>query len=293
MAKKQKVSLIPLVLGVFLLFLLFDATGEERAARPSDDGDQSNFRLIFDSMEEVVVEDEPYWVRVVVHNQDNEPGEMWVQCSILDADEHVDWLSEIGYQSTITLGTSTRDNCVLNEEFTQTAKVELDGGDKASVRFSMIVPQNSADKNMQLVCDAFEQCWEEGESTGSSSTFKRNLDVLRDYPDGVERDDEGNVIISVPQGCTRDSDCPGHFFPGAECYQGHCLDSEDVPSECGDGECTGSENSITCAKDCGAGDVRILDWLKRNKIVTFFVAFALIIVGIYGMTPSKKDLFEM
>lgn len=277
---RKKVSMVPLVAGILLLVLTV-GTGAGRSAVPVYDGDNDNFKLMYHSKQAYAVEGDAFWVRVVAENMESTSGEMYVQCSILNENDH-NWLSDVGLQAAVTYGTSTRDNCQADEPFTQTAQVQLDGRERELLRFSMVMPEDSVDEPMYVYCAAFEQCFSPGTDTYESSAFKKPLLVLDDYPDDVTDPED-----LVPQGCVRDSDCPGWFLSDVDCYQGQCLDAEDVPGECGNGVCEGSENAVTCPDDCGFTDFRLKEWIGDHKIVVTLTALGLIIIGAFGFAPVK------
>jgi len=292
MAKTQKISMIPLVAGLFLIILVF-GSGEGRLARPEYDGDGSDFSLRLLDTQEEAVRGDPYWIEVMVENEENDEGKMFVQCSLLDFDKHITWLPDVGLQATVTPEDQRRqsDNCVAHEPFTQTAEVELEPNEPTKVTFNVLIPNDYYNKDIVIFCDAFEQCSSDG-SIYSSSSFRHPINILEEATPGVtDEDGKKKVITDLPsEACNRDSDCSGSYWGDVECYQGLCLDKKNVPGECGDGRCSGDETQSTCPEDCGLSDLKLKEWIDEHRILVAGIAMGLVIIGIFGIRPKKNIL---
>ncbi len=295
MAKKKDISMLPLVAGIFLLILVFGAGGG-RLARPTDDGTQNVFSLDYvDSAARAEVGD-LFWVDVEVANTGGAAGSMWVQCSLLDTADHT-WLNSVDRQSraSFVMGTSEADNCVAGEPFTQTARVTLTGSGNGSsevIRYSVSVP-NKVGADMQIYCQAYEVCYQ-GTDPLESDSFIRAMTVSANDNDD-SNNNEGNFVenpsSSQGEACVLDMDCPNYFFGGIDCYEGYCMDDEDVPSTCGDGVCAASENKDTCAEDCQIlSDFKVKEWIQEHKILVTGLALALIVIGGFGVYAPRKPL---
>ena len=166
MSTKKTNGIILLIIGLFIFLSLTSMKGGiPREVKPMFDGQTNVFNLEMIETAERAEEGDIFWVDVNIKNMEEQSGSMYVQCSILDRNEH-DWI--LGLQSVTKL--NTEENCVDDEPFTQSAKVYLDGKDSEIVTFSFRVPYTNLGDNV-IFCEAFEQCWfyEEGNTRDRKS----------------------------------------------------------------------------------------------------------------------------
>lgn len=159
MAKNKKISVLPLAIGLFLVILLMGVSTNGRSASPTFDGIENDFSMSIVAQADRAEVGDIYWVDVRVTNEGDEDGSMWAQCSILDENEHQDFLPNVG--QSVVLGTGENDNCVAGEPFTQTARVELTAsGPNSSENFRLQfqVPDTVGGDNY-LYCAIYERCY--------------------------------------------------------------------------------------------------------------------------------------
>jgi hypothetical protein len=269
MAKKQISSMLPLVAGIFILILVY-GTGVGRSAKPADDGHPDNFDIALVGHAARAEVNDIYWIDLRVTNP-NEAGQMFVQCSILDMDVHGDWLANIPLaQSAVLL--PTRDNCVENEPFTQTAQVNLARDATETVRFTITVPDNVAGNNM-IFCDTYEQC---GDNSKSSSSLREPVTIVTN--DAITSNNNVEIENSQEYACELNMDCPNYLFGSIDCYNGYCMDKEDIPL-------VESPSKIS--------DFKLKKWIAEHKIIVTLIGLGLVIVGAFGVYSSPKtSLFE-
>lgn len=271
MAKKKYMGgILIFLIGALVIFFNFNTLGNPlgRESLPAFDGEESEFKLVFKGMANNAIVDNKFWATIDVVNEKTTYGEMFVQCSILDQDEHGDWLP--APQSLEEL--DIVDNCVADEPFTQTAKVKLDGGKKQTITFSMLVPDN-VDGNNVLYCATFEKCYSEGVDPMCSSSFTK--EIIIEASENYEGDDASEVI-GVPEAkqCITSQDCSQLFWAPQECIDGLCLDKKDKPKK---------ELNIDLS------DNTIKEWTKENSIMAWLIGISLVMIGFfYTFHESKK-----
>lgn len=268
---KNKKGLLPLILGIFLIFSLYNISdGGGRAGNLLLDENMDDFSLIIEDHQINAEVGQRYWISLYVNNDDDDnPGAMWVQCSILNKQDHI---FLIGLQSVTVL--STKQNCVENEPFTQTARVELDAMQHITITYSMLVP-DTTDKQNQIYCEAFEQCEKDADGNEqdsfTSSYVTQDIVVVKD--DGVDDNGDG-------QNPNKDACEPGIFscglFSGSACYKGFCIDKENIPDNV--------DKNLLDFPD--TSDTAIGGWMSEHKIILILVAFVLVFIG---MIVTFKD----
>ena len=257
-----------LILGVFLLLAVFNIDlsntiskegGDSREAKPVYDGKENEFKITLMDQAEKAIVGEYFWMDLKVENP-GQTGAMYVQCSILDKDANT-WL-----QSVVDV-----DNCVVNEPFTQTAKVSLGASSSERVTFTVKVP-NAVDKNNVIFCDAYEQCASSGDPMGSSQVVKPVTLLPRSVNTTSPVDNEPG------DACVAASDCNSWFINDQVCTNGYCIDKAD--SE--EGIPNLSVNSFK-------------GWVAENKMATLGIAIALVIIGaiyVYKDDPKAPPGFD-
>jgi uncharacterized membrane protein len=275
MAKKKitTMGLVIILIGVFILLANFNLLGspiQGREAAPKFDGQKSDFEITLSDQADEALVGNLYWATIEVTNKDSTSGQMFVQCSILDRNEHT-WLPQT--QSFAFLDTD--ENCVADEPFTQTARVTLSGLQSQKITFSMRVPDNTAGDNV-LYCATFEQCWKEDVDVMESDSFTKEIQI-KDAEEVVT--DTGATtedVIGEPQlkPCATKQDCSLVFWAPQECIDGYCVDKEDEPTK---------------ELDVDLSDSAIKSWIKENSILSWIIGIVLVIAGmIYSFSEPKK-----
>lgn len=167
-------------MGVGLLMVLSFLNPDvfTREARPEYDGQQNFFTVTLVNEPDPAIVNEEYSIDLRVTNT-KDSGSMFVQCSILDKKKH-DFLNDY-LQSAVTF-LPEHDNCVLDEPFTQTAKVQLDNSESRIIRFTVIAPNNVQGDNY-IYCSAFERCYVPGQSSMESDAVLKKIEIKTEEGD--------------------------------------------------------------------------------------------------------------
>lgn len=270
MAKKPKmnpISFFMVVVGIFIIISLNNIDeveeGDERSVRPSPyswDGQKDKYEIeIVDHSDKAEVGD-TFTVDLKLENKLDIDGHMYVQCSILDRDEHT-WIDT---QSVVEF-LKNDDNCVDDEPFTQTAEVYLTKFEIDTITFTVKVPNTVGGDNV-IYCAAFEQCATHDYPTGRQSDYTtKEIEVID--PDS----DKSNDDINIPDDtCKVDSDCRTWFWHTTECINGHCVDPEDDPTK------------------LDVSDSKIKEWAKEHKILLWSIAGLALLVGMITIYREPK-----
>jgi hypothetical protein len=294
---KNKVSLLPLALGIFLFILVLGVASVDRAARPSDDNDQSNFEISLSNTAPEAVIGEPYWVDVRVENTESSIGTMWLQCSILDGGTSSvwDWLQNVDTQSfsLVDEQNESYENC-FDETYSQTGRVTLGSRETETHTLTFTTPDA---EEPYIYCTVFERCCTDSTCSGGSGStdgFRSSVTVVEatedendtETTDEDEDEDEDDVIVDMPErSCNLDSDCKGYFFGKIVCHDNLCMDAADV----------------TCSPECAAGqtcnlgvceklsfsDINVKQWIDERRILVTLMAIILVVIGIFGLDRKK------
>ncbi len=271
MSSKNKKGILPIIIGLFLILSLNNIDGG-RELKPEFDGSPDDFDLEIKGYSPKGEVGDLYWVSLYIkNNDDHNSGKMFVQCSILDRDKE-DWL--VGLQSATIL--SVEDNCVDNEPFTQTAIIELDGMQHQTTTFSFKVPNTPNGRNV-IWCEAFEQCYSEGVNTYSSSYDVQEIVVLPNDND-ITNDNTQKPSIQKDS-CDSSWDCG--LFSGTGCYQGYCIDKDNIPED--------TDKSSIDWPDLS--DNVLKDWMGNNKIILSILGVLLLIIGATITFKEEKQRF--
>lgn len=264
MVKKDKNSgIFFIALGLLVVLAMFNMN-DGREAKPSFDGQRDYFSLSLQDHAERAEANDLYWVDVRVTNTKNEGGSMYVQCSILDRDQQ-EWLA--GLQSVTML--DTNDNCVDDEPFTQIGQVTLEGLKYSDVRFTFQVPNTPNGDNV-IWCEAFEQCWSEGQDETMSS------DYIIEPITVVAADTNPNNNVGGGDMCEFDSECKKFWFIGDQvCVEGYCVDPADAAPD--------------NTKQFEIPDIDAKGWASDNKISIVFVGLILVLVGSMFIYKKPKQ----
>jgi len=233
----------------------------QRSDKPVFDGVVDNFQLTLKDKASRAEVGDLFWVDVDVTNPDNYAAGMFVQCSILNRDEH-DWI--VGLESVTKL--TTDENCVENEPFTQTARVELSALGWEEIQFAFIVP-DSVDGDNVLFCEAYEQCYGENIISFVSSDIINSVIILPN-----DNDPRNNNFYTGGQECVVDDDCSTWFINLQECAEGYCIDKYDLK---------GSDFSLS--------DSSIGAWFEDNQILAIGGGVLIIIIGIMFIFKEPKQ----
>jgi hypothetical protein len=109
-------------------------------------------------------------VKARVTNKQTTIGSMYVQCSILDANQET-WMRTESLSRFAIVGATS--NCVVNEPYTKTLKVELKGGESYELTFRIPVPNLGSGADPRIFCDTFEQCASDGDPLGSGQDIEK------------------------------------------------------------------------------------------------------------------------
>jgi len=301
--KKEKISIIPLTIGILLLVMAFSVT-YDRQAKPVYDGQADDFRISLENQARNAEAGETYWVEIIAENRNSAQGEMWIQCGFLDAAaSEMDWLLNVPELSLlnreVTLDTyrnETIDNCFDGPNVqTRRERLNASGTDDSRelVRFAFQTPTNFQDP--QLYCAAYEQCYVPGVGAYQTSEFRRPITIVAS--DGID-DESGDSASSSSSGsintasghtCQLNSDCKGSFFNKVICHNKLCMDADDVPCnpKCGaTEECQAGK----CVSTIGFDDQKIRNFVLDHRIAVTIVALTLVLVGIFGTYRTPKDL---
>lgn len=294
MVSKKQASMLPLVLGIFLVVVLIGAS-TSRSARPSQLDVENEFDLRYQTSAGRAEEGKLYWVTINVENPPGQPdGAMWVQCSILDS-ENENWIldeSQVRRLSDVGEEYPIADNCELNEPNTQTARIDLVSGANDDVTFSFQAPKYVPSYEYYIYCAAYERCYytESGETDDRPTQDQKQSDAfikpVSVFPPDNDDDNDPEPPINPPiYPCTIDSDCKQSYFDQVICEDGFCIDEEDRVTVCGDGVCNGAETAATCDEDCGSKitDTDLMGWIMGHKIIIAGIALLLIVIGALGM----------
>lgn len=275
MAKNDGINMLFLVVGAFLIILTFGSSSG-RLAIPTYDGTVNEFDIRIDRLDDTVgaVVGDPFSIDLYVQNTNDVSGRMIVQCSILSAEDHP-WLQTVNVGRSAQTTTDI-DNCVAQEEFTQTATVTLSGEDGNDpdelVELTVIVP-NNPNQETYIYCAAYERCYTDGEPVISES-FKLPIQIVDRANDDDDDDDnnDDDSITKKGEACAINSDCPNYLFGSIDCYQGYCVDSEDVP------------------KDPKFTDIVVKKYIREHRIAISAIAIILLVIGGFGL-GTKGRLF--
>jgi len=267
MVKKNRQAYI-ILLFVGMIILLATLNTPSREARPKYDGDENEFKIrILSSGDAMAGED--YKIKIGVTNE-GAAGKMWVQASILDYNEHKDWL--------VTKSRSATDNCKSGESFTKTKEVSLGDYQDAVLIFTVEAPEYKSAADWVVFSEAFERCSGTGIDTESSGGTFTNINVVKDNATISDDDNEEDNIKDNPYACKRTMDCPGWFTA--------FLTNEEV--ECVSEICSYKEKKEVEKEPIG--DLR--EWATDNKVMLLIIGFALVFVSIFMIyNEPKKPLF--
>jgi len=274
MKKGKDLGMISLIIGLALILLMMNISLSveltARTATPNYDGSNSHFDLEITDYSTIAEVDDLYTANVKVTNTDSTTESMYVQCSIFDREEQ-DWIPTNIIQSFAYL--ETKDNCVDNEPYTQTARVTLSGGATQTIPFTMKVPNNLGSNNI-VWCGTYEKCYsEESPEIYESDAEARSIQIVED-----DNDEENNEYVETSDDCTRDDDCKFlGFIGGDECVNGRCIDQENNP------ETNNDDWKITLPDDN-----KIINWLKQNKIMAWGIAITIFVIGFMLVFKEPK-----
>jgi len=268
--EKKKYGGYAMILGIFILFSLFNFFANEGTL--SYDGELNDFKLIIKEHSQKAEVGDLYSVDLKVINQ-GENGTMYVQCSILDKNDHP-WLSSksgIGYLT-------ENENCVANEPFTQTAIIQLDKEEVGMARFSFTVPNNIGGDNI-IFCEAFEQCSNNNQASFASSSVTEEISIIED--DG---NIQNNNFMRQAGICEQTSDCSGWLIGQSSCVNGMCVDKEDAAISTVD-----ESNKEGAGVSISVSDETIKTWASTHKVLSFGIGFILLIIGAIFAYSSPKE----
>jgi hypothetical protein len=266
---KEK-GIFMMVVGAFIILFLFSVTTEKII---KFDGEQKNFSLRVMDWDSKAEAGDTMTLSLKVENIGDDDGSMYVQCSILDRNEHT-WLQ--GLQSIVKL--KENENCVENEPFTQTGIVTLAEGTMETVYFTMAIPDTPFGDNV-IFCDAFEQCWAPGQDSMSSDKEIIQIDIVPN--DG---DNANNNFMRQGETCGNTLDCSGWALGKVKCVEGMCVDDDDIVETD-----MGEETQISIPK---LDDPTIKDWAREHTIILWMFGFIGLIVGamLAFKTPKRPTI---
>jgi hypothetical protein len=274
MSKNKKTNGWFLLIVGILIISFATGVGSGRQSQPEFDGDKDAFSIQILDKDDKAEEGDIYSVILRVKNTESDPGSMYVQCSILDEDEHT-WLEDVLLQATVWM--TTEENCVADEPFTQTAYVSIDGDATENLGFTIQVPELSNKETAVVYCSAFEQCYQESpyKDPYASSSIKSRITVVED-----DEDDSNNNYVTEGESCESKTDCSGWLLGDVECVNGKCVDVEDVPDEPFDLDIEWPDLT----------DTKIKEWASGHEILIWGSGFLMLIIGamIVFRTPKRQ-----
>ena len=268
---KEKGWLFLVVGALILMFIIGLQTTKIRF-----DGEKNNFSLRVIDWDHKAEVGDTMSIDLKVENTGDNNGSMYVQCSILDRNKYV-WAQ--GLQSIVVL--EENQNCVIDEPFTQTAKIDLEEGSMVSTTFTVAVP-DTPNADAIIYCDAFEQCWAPGRPSYSSDKAVIQIDIIPSDNESIN----DNVGDRKANTCDTTTDCEVWLIGKSKCVEGMCIDKEDI-EEVGLAE----ENNIDVPK---FDDTTIKAWAKDHKILLWLTGLASLIIGAmfaFATPKQKKPLF--
>lgn len=272
MAKKKDKTLYvgALVLGIFLLITYMNI--QSQVPEIVFDGQQNEFKIELLKWDNQVEVGDTSSMELKVTNEGELAGSMYVQCSILNKEDH----SFLNLVQSVTY-IPQESNCVAGEPYTQTGIVTLEPNDHEIVTFTMVVP-DSVGKTNTVFCQAYEQCYEDDQNTLESGAVIKEIEIILN--DGIE---SNNNYMRSAEVCELTSDCFDNFFGfKVKCLNGLCVDVEDAAEV----ETQSPESTETFKVDLT--DTALSTWAKEHKILLSMMSIILIVIGMIGTFIEPK-----
>jgi hypothetical protein len=263
MKNAKEIGIFVLIAGLIVLFLM--AGTASRTALPYDGHNDAFTMTIKTYNAQPIIGDTHYTVTATLTNPTGKIGTMYAQCSLFDYNIHKSWIDTYARAGTVNI----RDNCVANEPFTQTAKIELGMDESKDVPFTITVPAGLDTANAILWCGTFERCYDEdmrGDNPIGASDSDMKFVTPRQAPEANTTPE--NPTPAVGSTCKNDLECKGWLLGSTMCEDGYCVNKP--------------------YKNISLNDSAIVAWGKQHSIILWLVGVALVLIGIYFVYKPKE-----